>query len=498
MPTATENVIEVTNAGPVEGTFEIDLSKGPGVYEFRGARGSGKTTCISSIDCLAGHKVDITLHDGAISGKIEGFGVVAPIGGNKRRKGELDLDTIDAEKFTLGDLLDPQGKTPEVRDATAIKALAALSGAKADPTLYYEVAGGQAEFDALGIDETDDPVLLASRIKNAFDKLARQKTLTAEAEAKHAAPLEHIPEGLDIEQSCDLKALGDARDAARDTAQKLKTERANGLAKEVDIDMARSRLKTIQEGYTGPSIEEAEAARQTAIDEGTAAKARVEELQRELEKAKSAVEVCTANYHAANKTLEAAKSHFAAIDELQSLASETVTYPEESAIAEAEVAVKEAGEAYDQGLRIRDVRQNLVRAKGHRESAKLAESEAAAAKNKASQVFDVLASSLKTKYLKIESVDGNPRLFVKHPKRGKTVYDRKNGLSDGERVDFVLRELLPYLETPGLLPIPQRYWQDLQPADRESLHELAVEKGLYLFGAQVDDGQLRVMYLGDE
>ena len=66
--------IELTSGGPIEGTFPIDLSPGPGVYEFRGKRGSGKTTCISSIDLLAGHKVDVTLHDGAISGKVEGFG----------------------------------------------------------------------------------------------------------------------------------------------------------------------------------------------------------------------------------------------------------------------------------------------------------------------------------------------------------------------------------------------------------------------------------------
>jgi hypothetical protein len=31
-----------------------------------------------------------------------------------------------------------------------------------------------------------------------------------------------------------------------------------------------------------------------------------------------------------------------------------------------------------------------------------------------------------------------------------------------------------------------------------ALHKLAVEKGLYLFGAQIDDGELRVVYLGDE
>lgn len=44
------SAINITDAGPTEGTFSIDLSPGPGVYEFRGARGTGKTTCISTID----------------------------------------------------------------------------------------------------------------------------------------------------------------------------------------------------------------------------------------------------------------------------------------------------------------------------------------------------------------------------------------------------------------------------------------------------------------
>ncbi len=48
--------------------------------------------------------------------------------------------------------------------------------------------------------------------------------------------------------------------------------------------------------------------------------------------------------------------------------------------------------------------------------------------------------------------------------------------------------ILQAIPSPGLLPIPQRVWQDLQPSDRNDLHKLAVDKGLYLFGAQVDDG----------
>ena len=489
--------IRVTDGGPIEGTFKIDLSDGPGAYEFRGARGTGKTTCISSIDWLAGHKVDVTLHDGAVSGKVEGFGVVAPIGGRKRRNGELGLDTIDAEKFSLTDLIDPPGKTPEVRDAHAIKALAVLSEATADEQLYYELAGGQKAFDQLGVQPTPDPVLLATRVKQAYDKQARDLQNTTEAESRHALPLEHVPDDLDVRQSADLAVLGHARDEARDTLQFLRSERSSGITKEAEIAQAKERLATIISEYRGLSIGEAANARDTTIDKGTRARALVDQLEKQLEQAKAAVETCKTEYVAANATYEASRSHQVAVEELQSIASQIASYPNESSIAEASHAVETATAAYDRGVRIRDVQQNQAKAKAHRDAAEDAERAANEARNKAGQVFDILAKSLHTKHLEIHSVDGNPRLFVQHPRRGKTAFDRVNGLSDGERVDFTLRELLPHIDSPGLLPIPQRVWQDLQPSDRTALHALAVEKGLYLFGAQVDDGELRVVYLGE-
>lgn len=489
--------IAITDAGPIEGTFSIDLSKGPGVYEFRGARGTGKTTCISSIDWLAGHRVDVTLHDGAISGKVEGFGVVAPIGGRKRRKGEFDLDTIDAEKFSLTDILDPQGKTPEVRDATRIKAIASLSEVKADPKLYYDLTGGQIAFESMGIVPTDDPVTLATRVKAAFDKRAREKQLTAEAEAQHAVPLEHVPDDLDITGESDLTVLANARDEARDEFQGMKADRENGMKAEQEAKSAQAKLAALKEQYRGPSVEQARQAHHELANKVAAAEAEVERIKAELELAKAALQQADSERRVAQERITTAEQHDEAVSALQETASLTPAYCSEADIAEASRAVEEATAAYNRGVRIRDIRQNHTKAQAHREAEKAAIKASDEAKNKAGQVFDLLAQSLKTKYLRIQSVDGNPRLFVQHPKRGRTAFDSVNGLSDGERVDFALRELLPHIESPGLLPIPQRVWQDLQPKDRADLHKLAVEKGLYLFGAQVDDGELRVEFYGD-
>jgi hypothetical protein len=490
--------IAVTDGGPIEGTFKIDLSPGPGAYEFRGARGTGKTTLISSIDWLTGHKVDVTLHDGAVSGSVTGFGVVAPIGGRKRRKGDFELDTIDAEKFSLTDLIDPPGRTPEVRDAHAIKALAVLSEAKADQKLYHQLAGGQKAFDALGVQKTTDPVLLATRVKTAYDKQAKEKENTATAEADHAAPLEVVPDGLDLTGEADGSKLQAALEAALERSGALQQQRTVVAADEKATREAQKRLEAATVSYDGPTLADARQHELALAEARDNAQDEVIRLREQLEVAEAVAEKAEAAHAGADNVANAAAWHEQAIAGWQ--ATIDSDHPEPVSDEEMNTAIQavtQAREAIEQGARIRDVKQNKEKAAAHREAAREAEKAADEARNKAQEVFDLLAQSLHTSHLQIKTVDGNPRLFVDHPKRGTTAFDRVNGLSDGERVDFTLRELLPHLQSPGLLPIPQQVWQDLQPIDRQNLHDLAVEKGLFLFGAQVDDGELRVVFLGN-
>ena len=490
--------IEVQNAGPIEGMFEIDLATGPGAYEIRGQRGAGKSTLLSSIDLIAGHKVDITLHDGELSGQASGWGVTAPIGSRKRRKGELELDTIDAEKFSPADLIDPPGKTPETRDKHAIKALAVLSGASATPSIYYELTGGADGFRRMGIKETDDPVLLASRIKEAFDRESRECGRAAAAEAKHAEALELVPEDVDLDKPDDLAILGEQRDESRDKWNRLKTDRTNGIHRDSEIEAARTKLAEVKDSYDGPAANEAvrEVARaRKAVEHNESA---VAEIEAQLAAAREQLREMQHNRTIAEHTLKTAEQHEQAVASLEATANAANEYPEPEEVSQAEGAVVVANAAYDMGVRVRDLKQNRLKAKAHRKAEAEMEKKGVASKNKSLAVFEKLAQSLDTKHIMIEPVDGEPRLVVDHPKRGKTLFDRVNGLSDGERVDYALRELLPHLASPGLLPIPQRVWQDLQPADRKDLHKLAVERGLYLFGAQVDDGELRVAFLGRE
>ena len=466
--------ITVTEAGPIEGEFPIEITRDGkwlyGVHVFRGMRGVGKSTLLTSIDgWVSGHRVDVTLHDGALSGSIEGLGRKVPIGGRKRAKGELEVDfgVIDSEKCSLADLISPPQKTPETRDAHAIRAIATLSGIKSDPSIYYELAGGQQSLDGLGIQDTDDPVLLAKRVKEAYDKTVREKTRTAEAEIGHAKPLEAVPGGLDISLSSDLEALGTERDKARDAHKTLTVDRTSGLAKEHKSIAATTQLDKVRAEYDGPTLKDTKEDEETTQGVWNKAEDLVERLEKELAAAKAEEREKWHEHQAATQRSETAKQHAEAVSALEATARQEVSYPAPEEIVKAQTEVAAATQAYDDGIRVRDCKQNQAKAKTHREAAKQAEKEAATAKAKSSEVFDLLAQSLHTEHLSIKSVDGNPRLFVDHPKRGRTAFDKTNGLSDGERIHFALLELLPHIKSPGMLVIPQSAWQG-HPARRPS------------------------------
>jgi len=341
-------------------------------------------------------------------------------------------------------------------------------------------------------------VLLATRIKQAYDKQAREKQNTAEAELKHAAPLEIVPDGLDMSQSSDLTVLGNVRDEARDRQQSLTAAREVGQQTEREVSQAKERIERVKAEYTGLTANDARQSLEKAESVAAKADEEVQAISARLAQAKERASAARFEVKVAEGKVDTALQHDAAVSTLAEVTSRKVSYPSAEEIAQATTTVAAATQAYEQGIRIHDAKINHEKAKRHREAAEEAEKEASEAKNKAGQVFDILAQSLHTTHLHIKSVDGNPRLFVDHPKRGRTVFDRVNGLSDGERVDFTLRELLPHIGSPGLLPIPQRVWQDLQPTDRQNLHSLAAEKGLYVFGAQVTDETLHVVYLGGE
>lgn len=481
------------NSGPIKGFFRATLD-GPGLYELRGSKGTGKSTVLQALSSVvSGHNVSITVHDGELDGSVEAFGRIVPLGSNKKPRGTSEVHAIDTEKFDLVDLIDPQGKTEKTRDANRIKALASLCGLKLKPDDFYELVGGQQDFEEMGIEETDDPVLFASRVKAAIDRVAKAREEYSNTVKGRVKTLEDQAKAVDLTAESDSEVLANLVEQATTHAAELRQKCDHAAEVNQKSQEAREQLEEAQESYTGPNVEQAgqdvEDKRQTLHEKLE----RKQELERLLAEAKEELATAQGEYNESLAVETAAAQHAEDIRRWNESISPVVEPPSMEEIDNAKQAVQDARLAQEQGVRIRDAKKALQEAELHKANAVDAFEQAESLRAAASEVFSVLRAKLKTTHIRIESVAGVPRLVVDHATRGKTFFDKVDGLSDGERVCTVMDELLPHIKSPGIFPIPQRTYQDIPPADRLALAQEAAKRGLFAWGAQVTDGELTVV-----
>jgi predicted ATP-binding protein involved in virulence len=494
----TTEVLELENAGPIQGTFAIDVSKGPGLYVLRGSKGSGKSTVLKSLELLRGCDTTITIHDGELSGHVSGFGVVRPLGARKRAKGDFELESLGDVSFA--DFVHPQGKTPETRDKQCIQALVALTGVKADPSVYYPIVFGKDAYDRLGVKATDDPILLASRVKEALDAIKRKLETTADVEQGNADQIERQAGEYPKDASDDVEAALAARDAAKKTADRLYEQASQAAEQEKARHQAQKQLDAAKANYAGPTSVQARTIHDAAVDAYAKLEAKVEELKRELHTAQHAAQLAAEKATSANATLQAAVSHEKTVSAWQiQLDAPVMSAPTDEQRAEAAAAVAAANAAHELAVKVREARQRLEQAAKHKAAAADARKKAEKVKAAAGEVFATLAGQLKTTRIKVESVEDQVRLVCEHPRRRKKVFfNGETDLSEGERTMLAIEELLPRIDSPGLFALPQESFAAIQPLDRKSLHAFAIERGIYVWGAIISDGPLNVQYGWDE
>lgn len=488
--------VEIENAQVVE-QFEFDFSQGPGVYELRGTKGTGKTTILKSLDLLAGRKVQLTVTDGETSGCVRGFGVVAPIGGKRRRKGDFELDVLESETFSLEDIVAPPIKDPVAADAHRIKAIVSLRQVVAEPADYYELAGGRVQLEKLvGSSrlQTDDPILLATRVKSAFEAEARKAEEERDVELRHAD--RHKVDGVDLSQPSDSRTLQAAYDAVKATQTSLESVRDACQQREKERDEARKSLATTTCNYTGPSVEDAEGEYIQSVNRKERASTRVNALKYELKSAEHEEKLAKEKVTHAEQSLQTSKQHEQMCAAWKaSIESPSQPAPDEDQISEASIRVEEAKQALEYGVKVRDALQSQKQAKIHADAAKVAGKRAARWRELAASTFDTLTQLVQCSSIRIESREGAPRTVVDHPRRGKTLFHE---LSDGEKVRCSIDAILDRLRSPSLLTIGQRTWQDLPPTDRSEIAQYAKTNGIYAVAAQVSDGPLCVVYYSAE
>jgi len=495
----TDERFTVENVGPIEGLFDLGLD-GPGLYELQGGKGKGKSTILSCLAVLSGCKTALTVNDSEPEGEISGFGATVPVGSRRKKVGKLEASVLDAEKFDLVDLIDPSGKTPVTRDAVRIKALATLSGLTLQPEDFHEICGGRMAYEDMGIQATSDPVLMTQRVKDKIDSQAKLYESQASVETGYAKGFSDQTEGLDLGQECDPDKLnGKVIDSANELT-KLSEQKA---AYEASVDQRREaeqRLDVHRESSPAASREEIEKQISLVKSEQEQSLSDLDKISIELgiiqETFRVQKERCQQTSDKAvnlEEKLNIVVAHEKLIAKYEAeLKKETSVPVDEATIEAAETCLNEARLAQEQGVRVRDALRSQEKAKQHGDHAKGLMKKAGEHRANAKSVFDIITKKMDTKHIRIKNIKGNPRLVVDHERGKNTLFDQDDGLSDGERVLISISELLPRLPSPGVFPVPQRTYQDLPPADRKELAEYAQTHGLYVFGAQVTNGELSV------
>jgi hypothetical protein len=457
--------ITAQNVGPVE-HLSLPVPAGGGVIEITGRNGAGKSELIDAVGALAGGKCDVTRRDGTQEGKLSGMGVTIRFRGRVSRSGELEAESLEG-KLSPADLVDPKLKTPEAADERRIKALLQLAGVEADATLFHELVGGQAEFERLvtpSAIETDDLILMASRIKRDIEGKARAAEATAENAKARSDAARKAVESIDLEVPDDQATLQAALEQAIAADAKLK---ADAEARQTAIDKAataRAYLSDAEAEYSGPTVDQAKQEVDAATRERDAA-------DRAFEEAKQRLEAARVRYNLARSDLQTAEGHANTIASWRTQidAAANVQPVDPAELAAARDSVVKAREAVERGAVVRNAKAQLKAAEASREEARQSQQQAEFLRSCAKGTDDVLSSQVGKLNcpLTVKTIDGKTRLVLQTG-RGETFY---SDLSHGERWTIALDIAIAAVGERGLIPVQQEAWESL---DYE--HQVQIDK----------------------
>lgn len=481
MPTQT---IEIENIGPVK-SLSIPIPEQGGLVVLKGTQGTGKSTVQRAVRRLNGSDDPLEKRDGTTGGSVSGLGVSITVKKSIRRTGELEVESIEG-KFSIDDLVDPQIDDPVKADAKRIKALLQLSGA--DPEQFVNrfeaLLGGPLEFARVvgDVEPNGDIVATAAKIKRAIEKAARDIEASADKTAGEAKAFRAEAagcEGVELRDPADLQA--DLEDAIRRETQ-IKSEAAAAERDKEIRRQAQERLDQASAAYTGPTIEEAQAAVDNASDAVRLASRKVAELTKQLVAAQQAEAEAERAEERAEAALSQADTHFRNIAAWQAtLGGPGLEYPTGGQLAGAAEAVSLARQEIE--------KQALARkAKAAEQSAVIAEAQAKQHRERAEALRKAAA---KTDDLLSEAVGGlDCPLRVKD---GRLVLDTHRGeehygeLSDGLRILHAVPIAAKNMPEHAMLTIEQWLYGELAPASRAILHKTLVECGVVGVAVEATD-----------
>ena len=467
--------IEIKNVQAIT-HLKFEIPEGGGVVLLRGKNGCGKSTALQAISEAAGGKrTGLTAKDGTKFGTIEAPGVRLRVARSTTKTGELEFDSIEG-RFPLADLVDPGFKDAEACDRTRTKALIQLTGVEPNLELFREIEGFDEASKKVCI-SSEDVLGMAAALKLEVEKLARSAEESATDATARSKVLWEQSEGLDstIERDGDRlrdaseQAIRDLADVQR-TAQLREEQRKQWLACKSELDSMVSDIKPIKE------LEQSAAYWET----------RIREIQEEMEAAKQQLTFAQGNLKSTQQEMKHTQQVEKSQRELRAVvdAGEPMLIDDRH-INEKSVAVETARHNEQAGE---------VQRKKHIDRAaaiKFANISAGHAhwgeryRTGAARIDEILSEQINK--LGVELTVMNGRLFY-DTSRGPTLYHE---LSDGERWRIALDIAIDVAGANGLLSIPQKSWEALDPANQLSIHEHCKRRGAVIVTAAAADGELR-------
>lgn len=477
------HAIEIENCGPI-GHLQFSLED-YGVTTLVAPNACGKSTALQAVQTAARGDGKLPLKDRTKRGKVEAFGAKITIGGTTRHTGEFEVTNLEG-RFDIGALIDPKIKTPAAADAARIKALIALTGVKADTTLFksheaFEDFGTVVTVDCM---ETDDLVEMARRIKAKYDQAARMAEAEADREDGHAA-------GLAVAEDVDLKAefredvLQAAYDAARDEVTKLKSAAEQFAKSTTDIAAANELLSKLQEESTFP-VDEIKSQIDQHLELLERAEQTTSELEVSLANAKQLVKDTQAGVSLWQERQAGETRRLSAIEQATRIvtACQQAAEPSMAATQAAELKLTQAKAAVDQGSIIRQAKRSAARAESHRSLASKAREKAARLRNAGRATDEVLSGAIHCDRLRVES-DGTAARLVADTGRGDSIPYHE--LSDGERGEIAVDIGAAQVGEGGLLVVAQPVWEGLDGENRLRIHEKACSRKVYVLTAEATE-----------
>lgn len=472
--------IVAENLGPIE-AFEFS-PKEPGVTVLVAPNGSGKSILLEAVQAAARGEGKLPLRDRTRRGKFEAFGAVITIGGTCRHTGGFEVTNLEG-RFDLAALVDPRIKTPAAADRARIKALVSLTGVEASVNLYRS-HGAFDDFDTVVTSESiacTDPVEMAAKIKDDYDKAALVRERTADREGGMASAL-IPPADLDMEQESDADVLQTAYNEARDEVTKLAEQCRAAKAGAERVAKARELLTSLGADELEKERDELLQLKTDSEHVIAANNATIHQLLQDIENLRNDNKLHHSKSVDASARIATITRHLELVADAKLAVSGTyVELPDEDDIADADAELALASAAIQTGVKIREALANASKAQGHRAAAKEAKQKADKYRDAGKATDEVLSSCIKCPQLRVES-DGKSARLVTDTERGKSI--PYHDLSEGERWTLAIDIGADQVGAGGLLVISQVGWEGIDGKNRLAIHQHAVNRGVYILTAE--------------